>query len=98
MISLRDIVNINKLTLILKNIGQCDVKHDVTDKNIGQCDVKHDITDTNIGQCDVKHDITDTNIGQCDVKHDITDTNNNVSVEGLDMHYQKYHGLLYQTL
>ena len=84
MISLRDIVNINKLTLILKNIGQCDVKHDVTDKNIGQCDVKHDITDTNIGQCDVKHDITDTN--------------NNVSVEGLDMHYQKYHGLLYQTL
>ena len=70
LISLRDIVNINKLTLILKNIGQCDVKHDITDKNIGQCDVKHDVTDKN----------------------------NNVSVEGLDMHYQKYHGFLYQTL
>ena len=24
--------------------------------------------------------------------------NNNVGVEGLDMHYQKYHRLLYQTL
>ena len=61
--NIRSVHNSHAQELILKIIGQCDVKH-----IIGQCDVKHIIGQCDvkhiIGQCDVKHII-----GQCDVKH-----------------------------